>query len=97
MSIFKKIFLSFYIVLCMSIIFPLKGFCQQGWPLWSVDAQGNKQDMVGTISDVFASGRDMNYDGRMDEFHEGVDIAAPQGFSKGTVSAEIETRYMFAR
>lgn len=26
-----------------------------------------------------------------------VDIAAPQGFSKGTVSAQIETRYMFAR
>lgn len=45
-----------------------------GWPLWTI-VGGKKTAKIGNITDTFSGARNMP----VDEFHEGVDIAAPEG------------------
>lgn len=64
------------LALVLSICFFISsfGFAQGNWPLWTVNPNGSKNSETGAISDVFAAGRDMDRDGNIDEFHEGVDV-----------------------
>lgn len=80
---------------CVRVVL-LSLLCQFGYSLsfaaWPL--KNSVGEDVGTITDIYSSGRDEDNDKAMDFFHGGVDIAASEGtgvyaLAAGTVTVEM--------